>query len=81
MWFVIGVALGLFVLGSCVAVQPAWDGAKEITGEAVTVVEDVVIGVYQGGKSIVGSGVGVVEGTVEVAYDLVIDPFTGDDVE
>jgi len=77
-WFVLGAVLGVFVLGglvSCTAIQPAWDGTKEITNTMVNTVENTMTGVYQGGKSVVSSTVGAVEGVVEGAYELVTDPF------
>ena len=79
-WFVLGVVLGVFVLGglvSCTAVQPAWDGTKEITSTVADTVEGTVSGVYQGVKSAVVSGVEAAEGVVEGTYELVTDPFVG----
>ena len=81
-WFVLGALLGVFFLGgliSCSVVGPAWDGVKDGTNTVVTTGEDVVTSVYQGGKGLIGDGVGAVEGVVEGGYNLVTDPFVGED--
>ena len=83
-WFVLGTLIGIFFLAglvSCTAIQPAWEGVKGVTDTAVTTTENVVTDVYQGAKSAIVTGVEAVEGTVEGAYDVVTDPFTGEDNE
>lgn len=81
MWFVLGVVLGVFVIGglvSCTAIQPAWDGAKKITGTVAETVEGTVTGIYTGAKSTVVLGVEAAEGVMEGTYELVTDPFRGE---